>query len=197
MWTALPPSDYYGSSAPSWRHRPATGLPAGQRGAGRGGDRQGGSHVHSRTDRRVRCPTMPLRHRHGYAAGIHRGLPVGDIDRPRSSWPNPLVPLRAATQPSVRLQLVVSSLGAFVRWFTVVTPSRLACRTRDHLTVLARPGFVEAACRRRPRPRALAALSFPRPLRRAGGGVLAPPLGSRAPRGALYPSSSTGSAGPP
>jgi hypothetical protein len=28
---------------------------------------------------------MPLRHRHGYAAGIHRGLPVGDIDRPRSS----------------------------------------------------------------------------------------------------------------
>jgi len=26
---------------------------------------------------------MPLRFRHGYAAGIHRGLPTGDIDRPK------------------------------------------------------------------------------------------------------------------
>jgi len=28
---------------------------------------------------------MPLQHRHGYAAGIHRGLPVGDITQPESS----------------------------------------------------------------------------------------------------------------
>ena len=28
---------------------------------------------------------MPLRPRHGYDADFHRGLPVGDIDRPRSS----------------------------------------------------------------------------------------------------------------
>jgi hypothetical protein len=28
---------------------------------------------------------MPLQHRHGYAAGIHRGLPTGDITRSRSS----------------------------------------------------------------------------------------------------------------
>ena len=30
---------------------------------------------------------MPLRHRHGYAADIHRGLPTGDINQPRSSPP--------------------------------------------------------------------------------------------------------------
>jgi len=28
---------------------------------------------------------MPLQHRHGYAAGIHRGLPTGDITQSRSS----------------------------------------------------------------------------------------------------------------
>lgn len=28
---------------------------------------------------------MPLRHRHEYTAGILRGLPIGDINRPRSS----------------------------------------------------------------------------------------------------------------
>ena len=27
---------------------------------------------------------MPLRPRHGYAAGFHRGLPAGDITQPRS-----------------------------------------------------------------------------------------------------------------
>ena len=26
---------------------------------------------------------MPLQHRHGYAAGLHRGLPTGDINRPK------------------------------------------------------------------------------------------------------------------
>ena len=44
---------------------------------------------------------MPLRLRHGYAAGIHRGLPIGDMNRPRSS-PH-FVQIRTATQPvSVR-----------------------------------------------------------------------------------------------
>lgn len=30
---------------------------------------------------------MPLQHRHGYAAGLHHGLPAGDITQPRSSPP--------------------------------------------------------------------------------------------------------------
>jgi hypothetical protein len=48
---------------------------------------------------------MPLRHYHGYAADLHRGLPAGDINRPRSSPRKPRV--RAATQPiSARFELV-------------------------------------------------------------------------------------------
>jgi hypothetical protein len=44
---------------------------------------------------------MPLRLRHDYAADIHRGLPIDDINRPRSSLR--FVQVRAATQPiSVR-----------------------------------------------------------------------------------------------
>jgi uncharacterized protein YijF (DUF1287 family) len=71
---------------------------------------------------------MPLRLRHEYAAGIPRGLPTGDINR--EGVPCTRVQVRAATQPSVRLQLVVRSLEAFIRWFTVVTPSRHARRTQ-------------------------------------------------------------------
>ncbi len=41
---------------------------------------------------------MPLRHRHGYAAGIHRGLPDGDINQPESS-PRPKAGVRTATWP--------------------------------------------------------------------------------------------------
>jgi hypothetical protein len=31
---------------------------------------------------------MPLRHRHGYAAGFHRDLPAGDI-KPAQEFPGP------------------------------------------------------------------------------------------------------------
>ena len=61
-----------------------------------------------RTYQRGRCPAMPLQLRHGYAAVFHRGLPAGDITRPRSSptgWPGRMC---VATQPrSVRFELVV------------------------------------------------------------------------------------------
>ncbi len=53
---------------------------------------------------------MPLRHRHGYAADLHRGLPTGDINQPQSSPHLHHVGVRAATQPrSVRFELVVQS----------------------------------------------------------------------------------------
>src|SRR3954462_12097903 len=116
MWPAFPTSDYYGSSAPSRRHGPAMRVPAGQLAAARKGDRRDGSHVHSRTVRRGRRPAMPLQHRHGYAAGIHRGLPTGDINRPRSSPTGDVSDhadrVRAAIQPrSARLELVVLLRG--------------------------------------------------------------------------------------
>ena len=130
MWPAFPASDYYGSSAPPRRHQPATGLPADQLAAGRGGDRRDGSHVHSRTVRRGRRPAMPLQPRHGYAAGIHRGLPAGDINRPRSSPPAAPCGCALLTQPrSARFELVVSLEGRSAAGSSR-TPSRLACRTR-------------------------------------------------------------------
>jgi len=98
MWPAFPASDYYGSSVPSRQHRSATDFPAGQLAAGPLRDRRDGSHVHSRTLRQGRRPAMPLQHRHGYAAGIHRGLPAGDITRPKSS-PPVAGRVRAATRP--------------------------------------------------------------------------------------------------
>ena len=103
MYTAFPCSDYYGSSAPLRRHRPATGLP---RHDGRG--RRSGSHVHPRTLQRGRWPAMPLQPRHGYAAVFHRGLPAGDITRPRSSTTGRPDRMCVATQPrSDRFELVV------------------------------------------------------------------------------------------
>ncbi len=38
--------------------------------------------------RRRRSPALPLRHRHGYAAGFHRGLPA-DIHKPAQEFPAP------------------------------------------------------------------------------------------------------------
>jgi hypothetical protein len=75
---------------------------------------------------------MPLRHRHGYAAGIHRGLLTVDIPRPRSS---PLARVRTATQPtSVRLELV-----DLLRGFMTLVP-------HVHLPVsLAGPGPSDGA----------------------------------------------------
>ena len=105
MYTAFPCSDYYGSSAPLRRRRPATGLP---RRTGR--DQRSGSHVPSRTLQRGRCPAMPLQPRHGYAAVLHRGLLADDINRPKSSPPGQAGRVRVATQPpSVRFELVVFS----------------------------------------------------------------------------------------
>jgi len=55
----------------------------------------------------------------------------------------------------------------------------------DHLTVLVRPGFVETACHPSLRSKGQTVSNFTNLLRQVGGGGLAPPLGSRAPRGAL------------
>jgi hypothetical protein len=49
---------------------------------------------------------MPLPQRHDYAAGLHRGLRAGDIDRPRSS-PPPSAGAHGNQPTSARLELVV------------------------------------------------------------------------------------------
>lgn len=163
MWPAFPASDYYGSSAPPRRHQPATGLPADQQDAGRGGDCRDGSHVHCRTVRRGRRPTMPLQHRHDYAADLHRGLPTGDITQPRSSPPDIAVRraewVRVADQPrSARFELEgllrsVQSLVSHVR-----LPVLLAGPGPSGSTGPSRR--CQGCFRPHPRPGGQAALSF-------------------------------------
>ena len=46
MWTAFPPSDYYGGSAPRHAHQVTVPLPAESLAATRGGQAWRGSHVH-------------------------------------------------------------------------------------------------------------------------------------------------------
>ena len=50
----------------------------------------GGSHVHCCSIKQVRCPALPLRHHHGYAADLHRGLPA-DIHMPAQEFPVPVM----------------------------------------------------------------------------------------------------------
>lgn len=93
MYEAFPRSDYYGPSASPRSHRQTTRQPDPQTsGKGR---RSGASWWFPRsllTARGVRCPAMPLRYRHGYAAGIHRGLrrqrpkPQPEFPTPKREW---------------------------------------------------------------------------------------------------------------
>lgn len=63
------------------------------------------------TARQGWCPALPLQHRHDYAAVLHRGLRVGDFDRPRS-YRHDSCRMRAALQPiSARFELVGSLRG--------------------------------------------------------------------------------------
>ena len=193
MWPAFPASDYYGPSAPTRRHQPATRLPCDRR-SGRGGGRRVGSHVHSRFVRQGRCPAMPLRHRHAYPAALQRGLPAGDINRRRSSPP---ASAGAHRNPAQIRQ--VRAGGLLLRGVRTLVP-------HVHLPVtLAGPRSSDGAgpSRRcqgcfqpiRRVPASRPTLSFTGPLRRAGGGVLSPPHDSRAPRGARCRSSTTRSGG--
>jgi hypothetical protein len=105
---------------------------------------------------------MPLRLRHTYAAGIRCGLPTGDINRPKSSLhrgggarrsPAQIRQVRAGGLPLRGVHALVHCRYTF--------PSCLP--DPHHLTVLARPGFVRAACHPPRRLPSQAALSFTRP----------------------------------
>jgi hypothetical protein len=85
MWPAFPASDYYGGSAPPWQHQTTAVLPVTDLAGRWGGRRQGGSHVHSVSGQRGRCPALPLRPRHGYAAVLPHGLPTSPCRPARKS----------------------------------------------------------------------------------------------------------------
>jgi hypothetical protein len=132
------------------------------------------------TGRRGRWPTLPLRHRHEYAADLPRGLPAGDFTRPRSRPPSAGVHRNPAR---------IRQVGAGVsleRLYTLVPHVHLSVSLgRPRSSGSADPSRRCQGCshpnRRLP---ARAALSFPNLLRQAGDGVVSPPSGNAAPRGA-------------
>ena len=137
------------------------------------------------TGRRGRWPTLPLRHRHEYAADLPRGLPAGDFTRPGSRPPSVGVHRYPA-----RIRQV--GAGASLERLSTLVP-------HVHLPVLlGRPRSSGSAdpsrrCQGCSHPHrrlpARAALSFPSLLRQTRDGVVSPPSGNAAPRGARNPSS--------
>ena len=78
------------------------------------------------TARRTRCPALPLRHRHGYAADLPHGLPA-DPTRPARESPVPGCAPQSDPYPQVggrRTRLRGVDAGSSL------APFRLACRTR-------------------------------------------------------------------
>ena len=105
MRPAFPASDYYGSSAPSRRHQPTTGLPAHRPEDRWVRGRRDGSHVHCMTACPGRRPAMPLPLRHDYAADVIAGTFSSHQDRNLVSRPpsNPAwLTLRHAESDCVR-----------------------------------------------------------------------------------------------
>jgi hypothetical protein len=127
MYEAFPRSDYYGPSAPPHGHRltmrqpePAALAERGASGASRWFPRS------LQTDRQVRRPAMPLRYRHGYAAGFHRGL-RRERPKPTPKFPTPKVLLRIADQPeSTGLELAGDLRGVRTLVPLVRLPALLA-----------------------------------------------------------------------
>jgi hypothetical protein len=116
--------DYYGASVPSGAHSGRRACPSPRR-LREARATPDGSHVHHTTARWGRRPALPLRHRHGYAVDLHRGLlPEGGIPGPEFPT-DTRRPVRTATQPiSASFELVGWSRGV-THWFlTYAFPSR-------------------------------------------------------------------------
>jgi hypothetical protein len=157
--------------------------PGARRWPRRPGQTRGGSRVHLSIARRRRHPTRPLRHRRGYPAARHHGLPIGTptlrgVPRPRDEGDG-----CASLPAQIRQVRAGASLrGVERRFLAYAFPSRSPHPRR--LAVPTRHGFVRAACHP---PRHLpgqAAPSSTAPLRRDGGEGLSPQLDQQAPHGA-------------
>ena len=132
--------DYYGGSAPPQIGRP-TVCPARSFDPGQ---TRGGSRVHLLIARRRRHPTRPLRHRRGYPAARHHGLPI------RSPTVREVPRLRdegggCASHPAqIRQVRAGASLrGVDHRFLAYAFPPRSPHPRR--LAVPTRHGFVRAA----------------------------------------------------
>ena len=136
--TCWPPSPCGRLSRPPWRvvtpatttgppPRPAPTAgnePAPLRaGCAKEGRYRDGSHVHHATDRRCRRPTLPQRHRHDYAVGIHRGLPPRGIS-PGQEFPPGTTPFGTRRNPAHIRQ--VGAGGSIEGLYTLVSHVRLS-----------------------------------------------------------------------
>ena len=103
LWPVLPASDYYGPSAPTRRHQPATRLPCDPR-SGHGGGHQVGSHVHSRPFDELGAQLCPC----GIATPTPQSFSAASLPATLTDAGVPRIArVRTATQPrSVRFELV-------------------------------------------------------------------------------------------
>jgi len=122
------------------------------------------------------CPTMPLQHRHTYAADLRCGLRAGEKDTDRRSHPSAGADKCAllSRPASPRLEPVHSIERLSDRWFLTYTfPLRLP--SPDRLGVPPRLVVVRAASHPPLHLQDQAALSFTGLLRQARGGALSSP----------------------
>jgi hypothetical protein len=173
--TAAPPHPW-----PVGRRCAQPERPRWLRGPGR---TRGGSRVHLLIARRRRHPARPLRHRRGYPAARHHGLPISPptvrgVPRLRDGGDG-------CASPPAQIRQVragASLRGVERRFLAYAFPPRSPHPRR--LAVPTRHGFVGAACHRSQHLPGTAAPSFTVPLRRDGGEGLSPPHNQQAPHGA-------------
>ena len=151
--------------------------PDGHAGTRDPGQTRDGSRVHLLIARRRRHPTRPLRHRRGYPAARHHGLPI------RTPTFRGVPRLRdeggGCASPPAQIHQVragASLRGVERRFLAYAFPPRSPHPRR--LAVPTRHGFVGAACHPSRHLPEQAAPSFTAPLRRDGGEGLSPPTRS-------------------
>jgi hypothetical protein len=146
---------------------------------------QDGSHVHQIIDWSGRRPALLRQHRHGYAAGLHRGLPTAGTRRLRSRTHSGVRALHTGPYPPDWSRLRgygASSTGSLTLHLLTSLDEPAPSGSTDTARLLG------AACHRSSsfpaigRPR-----RFIRPLRRPNRDGLSPPLDNLAPRGAPLP----------
>src|ERR1017187_1945405 len=137
------------------------------------------------SDQRVRHPALPLRHRHGYAVDLHRGLQT-QAKQTQPEVPLPLAAgrVRTANQPeSTGFRAGIRSRGVTEPISHVYLPVSLTAPAPSGSTEPTR--LCRGCSRPHRRPPAQASSSFTPPLRRRGDGGITPPSETSAPRGAL------------
>jgi hypothetical protein len=137
---------------------------------------------------------VPLRHRHGYAVDLLRGLPT-QAGKTRSGVLHP--PRRRADTHRKPAHIHRVRAGARSRGVTTTSVSLVDLPvplTRPDPSGSTRPARLCRGCSHRPRqPPVPATSSFTRPLRRPSDGGLSPPSEQATPRGAIPVLASEGS----